>query len=262
VIFPPAEVKWQDRAVRSLLTNGSATITDDELVDLYRFPDVGPRSWVRAIFIGSADGSAQGPDGASASLSSPGDRRVFELQRSLCDVVLVGAGTARVEGYRPVEPSEVDAGLRHRLGLAETPAIAVVSRSLSLDTGLLGPGQAETIVVTTHDAPADRLGVALEPRRLVRAGTGDVDLTEALDELGRRGYRRVLCEGGPSLLANLLAADRLDELCLTTAPTLVGGDGPRILRGPDLSPPPHLLLAHLLEEDGALFARYLVDRAA
>ena len=71
----------------------------------------------------------------------------------------------------------------------------------------------------------------------------------------------MLCEGGPTLLGHLVSAGRLDELCLTTAPTLVGGARRRIIQGPDLDPPPHLRLAHLLEEDGSLFARYLVDRA-
>lgn len=246
--------------MRSLLPVSSPDVTDDDLVSLYRFPDESPRPWVRAIFISSADGSAQGPDGASATLSSPGDRRIFSLQRSLCDVVLVGAGTARVESYRPVVPTEVDGSLRRRLGLAPTPAIAVVSRSLSLDAALLGAGLAETIVVTTEDASAEGLATELPSERLVRAGSGDVDIALALRELARLGHRRVLCEGGPTLLAQVTAAGQLDDLCLTTAPTLVAGGRRRIMQGPDLSPPPHLRLAHLLEEDGALFARYLVDR--
>jgi riboflavin biosynthesis pyrimidine reductase len=245
--------------VRSLLGPGSMeAIDDDDLANLYRFPDTEDRAWVRAIFIGSADGSAQGPDGASASLSSPGDRRVFGLQRSLCDLVLVGAGTARAERYRPVRLAEVDVSRRHRLGLANTPTIAVVSRSLAVDPGLLGPGSAETLLVTTLDAATSAAPDGLDQARLVQAGTGVVDLAGALDQLARRGYRRVLCEGGPTLLAHLLAAGRLDDLCLTIAPTLLAGDHRRIAEGPDLDPPTRLRLAHLLEEEESLFARYLV----
>jgi len=219
------------------------------------------RTWVRAVFISSADGAAQGSDRASGSLSGPADRRVFALQRSLCDAVLVGAGTARVEGYRPVKPSEVDRGLRRRLGLAPVPTIAVVSRSMSLDTGLLEPGEAATIVVTTDDAPTAGLAGVGTDARLIRAGSGDVDIAAALDELARLGFRRVLCEGGPTLMAQVVAAGRLDDLCLTLAPLLVAGDQRRILQGPDLDPPHRLSLAHLLEADGALFARYLIERA-
>jgi riboflavin biosynthesis pyrimidine reductase len=217
---------------------------------------------VRAIFIGSVDGSAQGPDGRSASLSSPGDRRVFDLQRSLCDVVLVGAGTARAEGYRPVEPDEVDVALRRRLGLADIPPIAVVSRSLAIDPDLLGPAPAPSILITTADASETAVASSLEPGRIIRAGTGDVDLAAALEELNARGFHRVLCEGGPSLLGQTVSAGRLDDLCLTTSPTMVGGGHRRIMQGASVDSPPSLRLAHLLEEDGSLFARYLVNRAS
>ncbi len=245
--------------MRSLLPDVPAEVTDDELVALYQFPYDGRRPWTRAIFISSADGSAQGADGASGSLSSPGDRRVFSLQRSLCDVVLVGAGTARVEGYRPVQPSEVDAGLRRRLGLAPVPALAVVSRSLQLDPRLLEPGAAETIVVTTQDASADAVG-ELAGVKVIQAGFGALDIAAVLRELARLGHHRVLCEGGPTLLAQVVAARGLDDLCLTTAPLLVGGAAPRILHGPELVPAPPLRLTHLLEEGGSLFTRYLVAR--
>ncbi len=246
--------------MRSLLSAGPSHLSDDDLAAIYAFPDVEP-SWVRAVFIATADGAAQGGDLASASLSGPGDRRIFGFQRSLCDVVLVGAGTARVERYRPVHPSEVDSDLRRRLGLAPVPAIAVVSRSLTFDAELLG-GEAPTIVVTTEDAPEPAVADLAGRAEVVRSGVGDVDLAGALDALALSGHRRVLCEGGPTLLAQLVAAGRLDDLCLTIAPMLVAGDRHRILRGPGLDPVRRLRLTHLLQDDDELFARYLVDRSA
>jgi riboflavin biosynthesis pyrimidine reductase len=62
-------------------------------------------------------------------------------------------------------------------------------------------------------------------------------------------------------LAEVVAAGRLDELCATVSPRLVAGDGPRILTGRETAAPVRLQLAHLLEEDDNLFARYLVTRA-
>ena len=67
----------------------------------------------------------------------------------------------------------------------------------------------------------------------------------------------ILCEGGPRLLGELVAADRLDELCLTIAPVL-GGDSLPTTVLPDGTPLLHLRLAHVLaDDDGTLFLRYL-----
>ncbi|HEY0871231.1 MAG TPA: dihydrofolate reductase family protein, partial [Acidothermaceae bacterium] len=75
------------------------------------------------------------------------------------------------------------------------------------------------------------------------------------------GHRRLLCEGGPTLLAAVAADGVLDELCLTIAPMLVGGPSPRVLDGPVLTPPRRLRLTQLLQDDDdLLFARYEVLR--
>lgn len=247
--------------MRSLLPRPRADLSYDDLVGLYDLPpDAGSRGqWVRAVFVSSMDGAAQGPDHRAATLSSESDQRIFALQRSLCDLVLVGAGTARVEAYRPVQRSEVDADLRTRLGLAPVPAIAVVSRSLTLEPELLQGGEAPTLVVTAESAPSDAMTATARVAQVIVSGSSDVDISAALDRLLALGYRRVLCEGGPSVLAQVVAAGCLDDLCLTMAPLLVGGDLRRILHGPRLDPPRRLRLADLLEQDGELFARYLVD---
>jgi riboflavin biosynthesis pyrimidine reductase len=105
---------------------------------------------------------------------------------------------------------------------------------------------------TADPAARDRLA---EVADVLVAGAGRVDLPAALDALAARGLGRVLCEGGPSLLAGLVAAGRLDELCLTVSPQLVAGDGPRILTGAEIDA--RFSLGHLLEADSVLFARYV-----
>lgn len=249
--------------MRRLYPDSGEDVSYDDLVALYAFPLDGTPDdrWVRANFVSSLDGAAQGPDYRSGSLSSAADQHVFALQRTLCDLVLVGATTTRVEGYRPVRRAEVDVALRARLGLAPVPTIAVVSRSLSLHPGLLDGGEAPTVVVTCATAPADVVESLRARVPVLVCGDTDVDVGQALAQLVRLGHRRVLCEGGPSLLAHVVAQGCLDDLCLTFAPELVGGDRRRILHGPELSPTVELGLAHLLEEQGHLFARYSVERA-
>lgn len=235
-------------------------IDDDDLAELYAYPADLDAPWVRANFVATLDGAASGDDGRSGSINGDADKRVFGLLRSLADVVLVGAGTARTEGYRPVRTREVWRDLRSRLGLPPAPALVVVTRSLSLPDGVLEhvDGGGPVLVVAAADADADRVADArssLGADAVIQAGEGAVDLAGALQQLGARGFSRVLCEGGPSLMSDLVGAGLLDELCLTVAPRIVGGEGPRITTGGPLNL--GLRLGHVIESEGVLLTRWL-----
>jgi riboflavin biosynthesis pyrimidine reductase len=217
-------------------------------------PDVNPEEayavpsgtpWLRANMVCSADGAITGPDHKSAGVSSPADRYVFSALRRLCDVVLVGAGTARAEGYRP----------------ARVPIALVSARlDLELSSPLLAQADPRTIVYTAASAGAEQIAATSAVADLVLCGESQVDLGFAVDDLHRRGLLHVLCEGGPTLLRTVLGDGLLDELCLTISPVLVGGTIARIVAGAPLPGLVDLELAHLLEADGSLFARYLVRR--
>lgn len=204
---------------------------------------------MRADFVTSADGAAV-LAGSSRPLSTPVDRAVFRVLRALSDVVLVGAGTARAEAYGPVPLSRALRDRRRERGLPETPALAVVSRSLDLPRALVEAA----VVVTCADAPHEGLPDA------VVAGRDRVDLREALDRLADRGLAHVLCEGGPALLGDLVAAGLLDELCLTVSPALVGA-APGLLPAPLPAPVP-LGLVHALAVEGTLLTRWRLDQPA
>jgi riboflavin biosynthesis pyrimidine reductase len=245
--------------VRQLLPHPADELTDDDLLAAYA-PPPGADRHVRVNFVASADG-AVAVDGRSHGLSSPADKRVFGLLRDLADVVLVGAGTVRDEGYGYPAFGDRERERRRARGLAPTPTFAVVSGSLDLDltSSLFTGPPVRTVVLTAASALADRRA-ALEPvADVVPAGADRVDLAAALDALAARGLRRVLCEGGPSLLAGLAAAGLLDEVCLTVSPLLAGPGAGRITAGPR-HPPLPMRVGHLLEEDGALFLRYAVER--
>ena len=234
-----------------------AELDDAALARLYAYPQ-SPGAWVRANMVASLDGAAV-VDGLSAGLSSPGDRRVFWALRALADVIVVGAGTARAEGYRPTRMKEPWASLALRAGRPAAPPLALVSRALDLDPAaplIAGaPDDARTIVITCESSPAAARAALAKAADVIVAGEGSVDLAAALAALASRGLPRVLCEGGPRLLSDIAARGLLDELCLTLSPVLAGPGPVRILAGPPL-PAQRLRLAHLLEEDGVLFARY------
>jgi riboflavin-specific deaminase-like protein len=230
-----------------------------DLAEVYAYP-TGARHWVRANMVATADGAATAA-GKSEGISGEADKRIFGVLRALADVVLVGAGTVRTEQYRPARVREQYQAPRAAAGQAPTAAIAVVSRNLDLDwtMPLFTSPAVPTIVLTTTDAPQDQVDAATTAgAEVIAAGTGRVDLALAVDRLAERGLGRVLCEGGPNLLGQLAAAGRLDELCLSIAPQLRGGDSMRVLAGPDLTGGLPLILHTLLTEDGFLFSRYLV----
>jgi len=232
-------------------------LENPDLAKLYEYP---PGRWLRANMVASADGAAS-HEGATAALSSRGDRRVFTLLRTLADVIVVGASTARTERYAPVRRHELWHHLRE--GRPPTPPIAVVSARLDLDpAGRLiasAPPHARTIVITTGAAPSGRRAELAERADVIVAGQESVDLTAAVEALADRGHRRLLTEGGPHLLSQLAAADLLDELCLTIGPLLAGPAASRIVAG-SISParPLPLALAHVLEDNGFLLCRYAI----
>lgn len=219
-----------------------------ELAAHYAYPDALTRPWVRVNFVSSADGAAS-VDGTSGGLGSDADKQVFGVLRELAEVVLVGAGTVRAEDYRGAR--------RDTVGRDTPPPIAVVTGSADLDPGskLFTDTRVPPIVLTLGSASAERRD------RLAAAGADVVVLDDLgpaslLGELGRRGLHRVLCEGGPSLFGGLVAADAVDELCLTVAPVLAAGTAGRIARGPEGSPPRLLSLVGALEADGTLLLHY------
>jgi riboflavin biosynthesis pyrimidine reductase len=184
--------------------------------------------------VASADGAAS-LDGRSGGLSGRADHAVFAVLRSLADVIVVGASTARLERYRPVQLAEAWPELRE--GRPPTPPIAVVTRrmfGLDPDGPLLaaGPGLARTIVLTTEAAPAALRSAASVRAEVIVAGPDMVSPAAIISELAGRGYRRVLTEGGPHLLGQMVEAGLLDELCLTVSPLLAGGWAGRILAPP------------------------------
>jgi len=217
-----------------------------DLLELYDVPD--RRRLVRGGMVLSADGGAV-HDGSSRPLSTPADRAVFRALRAVSDVVLVGAGTARVEGYGPLRLSPEQQTWRTQRGRPPLPALAVVSRSLDLPERLLEVATVVTCASSAHEGLRDP----------VVAGQDRVDLAGALDQLAARGLRQVLCEGGPDLLGELVGAGLLDELCATLSPHLVGR-APGLLGAPLAAPVP-LRLLHVLEDDGSLLLRWSLGPA-
>jgi len=235
--------------VHRLWPQPSATDLDDAaLAAHYAWPEARAVPYVRVNFVASLDGAVS-VDGRSGGLGNAADKTVFHLLRELAEVVLVGAGTVRTEKYNGVQ--------RNTRGRDTPPPVAVVTGTADLDPAsrLFTDTVVPPLILTLESAPAGRRAA------LADAGGEVVVLPRLtpdllLAELGRRGLDRVLCEGGPSLLGALQAADAVDELCLTVAPLLVGGESGRIAHGPAGVPPRRMALVGALHADDALLLHY------
>lgn len=249
------------------------------------FPS-GEGAAVRVNMISSLDG-ATAVGGRSGALGGPSDRLVFSVLRSLADVVLVGSGTARAEGYGPVELPDELRSARQGRGQTPVPPVAVVTQSANLDWGskLFTARGPRAIVIAPGTTPAAKLAPAARVADVLTAGAGSVDLAAAVQALAERGLRHVLCEGGPMLAASLARAGLVDELCLTLSPKLAGSAGDHLVGGwlgsggmwlscqrpdgehsfsnsPPLAQLVNLELVHLLEDGGYLFLRMRKSAAA
>lgn len=226
--------------------HAEADLSDDALVAELR---TGERV-LRVNFVSSVDGAAT-HEGRSGGLSNDADKRYFELLRRASDVVVVGAGTVRTEGYGPLRVSDESAAWRTARGLGPHPVFAIVSRSLDVDPAIVNDAPVRPILFTVQDAPVPG---ALADADVVRAGVDRVEGARLVAALTERSLTTVLCEGGPHLFASLLADDVVDELCLTVSPVLEGGRGPRITAG--LGERRDLELVGILRSGSTLLTRY------
>lgn len=213
-------------------------------------------SFVRVNVVSSLDGSAT-LDGRSGTLGDAEDQRLMSVLRALADVVLVGSGTVEAEGYGGAGVTDADAAWRESIGLPSQPRFAVVSSRLGLsaDHPFFAEARARPLVVTSAGSPAARRRELEAVAEVVVAGEDRVDLCVALAEIAARGLPSVLCEGGPGLFGELIAADLVDETCVSLSPMLVGGAATRVAASARETAR-ELRLMHAIEGERMLFLRH------
>ncbi len=214
--------------------------------------------WVTGHMVAGLDGTAA-IHGRVGALSTEPDQSLFRRMRQIADVVMVGAQTVRSEGYAPMRLSESARAQRRDRGQSEMPPVAVVSRSLDLDWSSPvfagAPEHARTIVITCAKADPEQLAAAEQAATIIIAGEDRVEPAKALQALAGLGYQVVLCEGGPRWLGELVAADRLDELCLSISP-MMGGDPLPVSIAPPGAGIAQFSLKSTMVADDTLFLRY------
>lgn len=234
-----------------------ASLEDEGLAAVYAVPDR-TVPWLRANFISSVDGAAT-HEGLSGGLGTPADRRVFDVLRWLADVIIVGAGTVRAEGYGAIRLGDDAVQWRRDAGLPDQPVFAIVSNTLRLDpaSDVFAAAVRRPLVLTSASAPADLRAALSEVADVIVCGEKAVDTRMLRTVLAERGLPQMHSEGGPHLFGTMIAEGTIDELCLTVSPRLEGGMARRIVDGGE-AVPRDLRLAHALAaDDGTLLLRYV-----
>lgn len=234
----------------------SQVFDPQDLLDRYALTDRS-RTHLRVNFVTSLDGAAT-HNGLTDGLNDEADHQVFHTLRMLADVVLVGAGTVREEGYEDLRVTEDRAAWRTARGLPAHPVMAVVSGRLDLDPGapLFTRAPVRPLVFTTARAPEQRRQALSDVADVVTAGAASVEPEQVVTELSARGLPQILSEGGPAWFAAMIEADVVDEMCLTLSPLLEGGDATRIVRDGQQHTRP-MSLASVLRAEDMLILRYL-----
>jgi riboflavin biosynthesis pyrimidine reductase len=222
--------------MRRLLPDPGPTTVTEQLETYRPWEEAGEeRPLVAMNFVATVDGRAT-IEGRSGPIGSDADTEMLVGLRSRFEAVMIGAGTMRVERYGPMKPLMV-----------------LVSGRLDLPWDApLFTEDGEVLIFTASEAEPPETTAKLEVVR----HEGAVNLAEAVRHLRQeRGVRALLSEGGPHLHEQMQADGLVDDLFLTIAPKLSGGEAPRILEGP-LPGVIGFELVWLLEHNGELYGRY------
>lgn len=217
-----------------------------------------PNHTLAVCMVSSLDGSAT-YQGISGGLGGPADLLALSRLRAANDVSLVGAATVRDENYVPLTGTPERQNDRVSRGLRASPRLAIVTVTADLDPGakVFQNLNEQPLVLVPDGVNATHLA---DVSQIVRVGSvvAGIDPVAIRQQLADLGLHRILLEGGPRLNAAFALADQIDECFVTIAPTLVSGDGRRMIEtGPEVHHGFQVASVYLHDND--LLLRYVRD---
>jgi 2,5-diamino-6-(ribosylamino)-4(3H)-pyrimidinone 5'-phosphate reductase len=168
----------------------------------------------------SIDGKMALPNGRQVAISSKEDfARVHRLRASV-DAILVGIGTILADDPSLTVKEEFAPN-------AMSPMrIVLDSSGRTPDGAKVMDGRAQTLIVTTEEAAKKWRGA-----EVLRIGKGRVDLPRTLDALGNMGVRKLMVEGGGTVIWEFLSMELADEVKVFVGSIVIGGSGPSLASG-------------------------------
>jgi riboflavin-specific deaminase-like protein len=226
--------------------------TDAELDPFYGDP---PRG-IRANMVQSIDG-AGAFQGRTKAISDPADQFLLRHLRGHADAIMVGSATILAERYGPVRLSDETRERRESEGYSALPPLVVVTARamLSPDLPIFEPVGARTIIATLESA-AEQADKLRDVADVIVVGKDTIDPARIVAALQERGLDRILCEGGPFVLSQLIEHDLVDDMCLTVSPYLAGSQPTTLQPASAREVPTQMRLRHALTRNDLLYLRY------
>jgi 2,5-diamino-6-(ribosylamino)-4(3H)-pyrimidinone 5'-phosphate reductase len=214
----------------------------------------------------SADGKISTRERRQVKISGKEDFSRVDRIKAESDAIMVGIGTVLADNPSlTVKSPDLRAG-RRAAGRDEHPIRVVVdSRGrIPLDADILHKGTGKRIVAVSQQAPPEKVAALGEHAAVVVAGEETVDLAALFAELHRQGVRRLMVEGGGTLIGELFARGLVDELQTFVGNIVIGGedaptpaDGPGFLKEEDFT---RLRLIETVRLDEGLLLRWSVEK--
>ena len=234
------------------------TIVNSQTVSsLYDWPE---KVWVKANMVQSLDATVIDSMGTTDDLTNETDKLIFRTLRQLSDVILIGAKTALKNKYEDIKINSTNTLIRKKLKLNPKPRLAIITNRLNLDRNFLKNWKdKEKPIIYTPKVNENVAKDLINLSEIVFCGQTQVNLKYVKKDLIQRSFKRILCEGGPTLLNSMFQNNLIDELDLTLQVKLTNSSNPlKLAQGPLLKPAVKLKPIQVIQHEKTLLLRYLV----
>ncbi|MDD1718275.1 MAG: 2,5-diamino-6-(ribosylamino)-4(3H)-pyrimidinone 5'-phosphate reductase, partial [Methanoregulaceae archaeon] len=192
------------------------------------------RPYVHVNVAMSADGKLSTRERRQVRISGQSDFERVDRLRAETDAIMVGIGTILADDPSLTVKSVMLRKKRHDRGMDEHPMRVVVDSSARIppDASVLLKGEGKRVIACSSRAPLDRIEALRQCATVIVAGSEEVDLKALLEGLGSMGVRRLMVEGGGTLIWGLISLHLVDEITCYIGNILIGGrDAPTLAEG-------------------------------
>jgi len=183
----------------------------------------------------SADGKLSTRERRQVKISGALDFSRVDRLKAGCDAIMVGIGTVLADDPSLTVKSEDNRNSRLSRGADLHPVRIVVDSHARTppDAKILHKEPGQRIIAVSQAADGKKVAELKKNATVIVAGDEMVDLMALLDELGRMGIKRLMVEGGGTLIAGLISAGLVDEIYTFIGNIIIGGkDAPTLADGP------------------------------